>query len=124
MSPRSTEYLAAAEARLALARAAVTIDPAGGVGAAYFGLPQRCTRGSQRARPQREDARWHLGLFRQTFVLPGDVDEGLFAAAAGLQSQRERADYAAATVPVSQAEAAIDVATRFVAAIRTLLGVY
>lgn len=123
MSPRSTEYLAAAEARLALARAAVTIDPAGGVGAAYFA----CLNAARAALSERDlNARTHggtWGLFRQTFVLPGEVDEGLFAAAAGLQSQRERADYAAATVPVSQAKAAIDVAGRFVAAIRTLLGV-
>lgn len=122
MSPRSEEYLALAHSRLRGARAAAHAgDASGAVSAAYYAIlnAARAALSEQDAAARTHQGVWHL-LYERV-VATGRLDRALAAAAQRLQEPRERADYGAWLASAEQAEEALGVAGRFVAAIDTLL---
>jgi uncharacterized protein (UPF0332 family) len=123
VSPRSAEYLDEAERRLDDARFAGADDRREmALSTAYYACLD-----AARAALSEEDryARTHRriwGSFHDSFVRPGRFEPELHGAAAAMQRDREDVDYQAAHVTREEMEAALDVAARFVAAVRTLIG--
>jgi uncharacterized protein (UPF0332 family) len=62
---------------------------------------------------------WHE--FRTTFVTDGTIDAELAAEVQKIQPEREQADYDAWSAPTAEAQRAIELAHRFLAAIEALL---
>ena len=122
MSPRSAEFLAAAERRLALARRAIGDDAAGALSAAYYAMLYAARAAlSERDRYAKTHAgTWHE--FREAFVVPGLFDTDLVAEAQRVQPEREQADYEAWLAPEGEARRVIELAGRFLAAVRVLVG--
>ncbi len=121
MSPRSSEFLQAARRRLAAAEAALNEDPSTALSAAYYAM----LYGARAALSERDSsAKTHRGTwheFRGTFVESGKIDAALAAEVQKLQPEREQADYDAWSAPIDEARRAIDLAHRFLAAIKALL---
>ena len=121
MSPRSDEFLAAAKRRLAAAEAVIEEDSSTALSAAYYAM----LYGAKAALSEREaSARTHRGTwheFREAFVASGEFDTTLVAEAQRLQPEREQADYDAWFAPAEEAQRAIQLAKRFLAAIEALL---
>jgi uncharacterized protein (UPF0332 family) len=111
------------EARERLASARLTLDaghPSSAINPAYFAMLS-----AARAALSEEDlyAKTHSGtwsLFREAFVASGRVDHELASAAEQTHRLRLDADYEAVRVPSADAEAVVDLAARFVAAIEAL----
>lgn len=123
MSPRSAEMLLQARDDLAAAETLVDAGhPAATVSRAYY-----ATLYAARAALSERDrnARSHTGtgqLFREEFVLSGQFDADLAAAAQGAQERREAGDYRAERFELAEVRDILDVAQRFVAAVDQLIG--
>lgn len=113
--------MASARDRLEAARAAVEAGhPAAALSNAYYGALY-----AARAALSEEDrySKTHSGtwnLFRQCFVRAGRFGSDVFASARGMQELREAGDYDARQISHEQAQAAVDDAERFVAAVAAL----
>jgi uncharacterized protein (UPF0332 family) len=120
VSPRSSEFLDAARRRLAAARVAVGEDPSTALSAAYYAM----LYGARAALSERDtSARTHRATwngFRREFVESGEIDAELAAEVQKLQPEREQADYDAWSAPAQEAQRAIELAHRFLAAIEAL----
>jgi uncharacterized protein (UPF0332 family) len=122
VSPRSSEYLAAARRRLAGAEAVLGEDPSTALSAAYYALLY-CARAALSERgihAKTHRGTWHE--FRGALVESGEVEAELAAAVQRLQPEREHADYDAWLAPEAEARHAIDLARRFLGVIEELLG--
>lgn len=122
MSPRSEEFLASAKRRLRSAHAELEFDaPEVALGVAYYAMLYAARAALSEAD---RHAKTHSGtwnLFRQTFVVSGQFDKQLAAAAQALQQPREAADYDAAAVSEEFAVETLRTAERFVAAVEELI---
>jgi uncharacterized protein (UPF0332 family) len=122
VTPRSAEFLEAAQRRLAAAAAVVDDDPSTALSAAYYAM----LYGVRAALSERDVyAKTHRGswnVFRRVFVETGEFDAGLATRAHRVQSEREQADYDAWMVPAEEAERVIELARSFVSAIDDVLG--
>lgn len=121
MSPRSSEFLVAAQRRLAAAEAAIEHDPSTALSAAYYTMLYAARAALSE---QNTSARTHRGLwheFRSAFVASGKIDAELAAEVQKIQPEREQADYDAWSAPPEEAQHAIELAHRFLAAIEALL---
>jgi uncharacterized protein (UPF0332 family) len=121
VSPRSAELLERARAGLASARTQVDAGHAAtAVSTAYYAM----LYAARAALSERDaDARTHAGtwqLFRETFVLTGEFDSELAAAAQRAQRRREASDYAAETFELTEARELLAIAERFVLAVEQL----
>lgn len=115
--------MAAALERLRASRAALEVDASSvAVSSAYYAM----LYAARAALSERDSyARTHRGtwqLFRQQFVESGAVDAQLAVAAVRQQRPREDADYRAAAFSPGQALEAVELADRFVGAVREALG--
>ena len=121
MSPRSEEFMAEARERLAVARTTLEASfPSAAVNPAYYAMLY-----AARAALSEEDryAKTHLGtwlLFREAFVVSGRFDAKLTKDAERTHELRLGADYEARRVNAAEAEAVIELATRFISAIEEL----
>jgi uncharacterized protein (UPF0332 family) len=120
VSPRSSEFLKAATRRLAAAEAAVKEDPSTALSAAYYAM----LYGARAALSERDSsAKTHRGTwheFRSAFVESGKIDAELAAEVQKIQPEREQADYDAWSAPIEEAQRAIDLGHRFLAAIEAM----
>jgi uncharacterized protein (UPF0332 family) len=117
MSPRSGEFVETARRRLRAARAALEEDPGTALSAAYYAMLY-AARGALSERDAH--VRTHRGTWdelRERYVLTGALDEALFVAAHRVQPVREDVDYDAQQVTADEAQAVIDLAERFIAAV-------
>jgi uncharacterized protein len=117
MSRRSDEFMDAARAQLAAARAALDAGPAGALSLAYYAMFY-----AARAALSERDlyAKTHSGtwdLFYLRFVKSGEFDAVLTTAARDTQPKREKADYEAWLTPKAEAVEAIEIAQRFLATV-------
>jgi uncharacterized protein (UPF0332 family) len=111
-------------AREALAAAGATLaagHPSRTISEAYFAMlyAARAALSEEELNSKTHKGTWQL--FRETFVAGGRFDAHLFAEARSTQQQREAADYDALMVPHEEAERIVDVAGRFVAAVRAVI---
>jgi uncharacterized protein len=121
VSPRSSEFLLAAQRRLAGAEAVVDEDPSTALSAAYYAMLY-CARAALSERGIQ--AKTHRGTwyeFRNVFVQSGEVDADLATSVQKLQPEREQADYDAWPAPAEDAHKAIELARGFLDAIDELL---
>lgn len=119
MSPRSTDYMRLAGEKLDEARTAREAGVVGSViGIAYYA----CLFAARAALSERDRyAKTHSGtwaLFGELFVRDGGFDAGLSGEVARLRELREAADYDVGPITPGQADAAIRLSERFVAAVR------
>lgn len=125
MSPRDAELLAAALARLRGARRTLEDDvdePDLAVGAAYYAvlLAARAALSSRDLYAKTHSGTW--SLLSRELVRDGSVDAALAKEAAAMQHAREQVDYEAVSATRAEAERMVDVAGRFVEAVRVVLG--
>jgi uncharacterized protein (UPF0332 family) len=123
VSPRSEEFLAEATERLEAARMLLERQLLGAaVSDAYYAMLYAARAAlSERDR----SAKTHSGtwnLFHEEFVADGSFEAALAREARATQEPRESVDYAAARVPVDEAERIVEVAARFLAGISGLIG--
>jgi uncharacterized protein (UPF0332 family) len=101
--------------------AALNEDPSTALSAAYYAM----LYGARAALSERDSfAKTHRGTwheFRGAFVESGKIDAALAAEVQKLQPEREQADYDAWSAPIDEARRAIDLAHRFLAAIKASL---
>jgi uncharacterized protein (UPF0332 family) len=120
MSPRSSEFLEAAQRRLAAAEVVAKEDSSTALSAAYYAM----LYGARAALSERGiSAKTHRGVwheFRRAFVESGEIDAGLAASVQKLQPEREQADYDAWSAPAEDAQHAIELARSFLSAIEKL----
>jgi uncharacterized protein (UPF0332 family) len=121
MSPRSDEFLRAAQRRLAAAESSLDQDPSAALSAAYYAMlyAARAALSERDASAKTHRGTWHE--FRSAFVARGAIDADLAAEVQKLQPEREQADYEAWSAPAPEAQRAIALAHRFLAAIEALL---
>ena len=121
MSPRSAEFLDAAVRRLKAARGAVEDDPATAISASYYAMlyAVRAALSERDRYAKTHSGTWHE--FRETFVVAGEFDSNLASEAQKVQPEREQADYAAWPASRAEAERVIELAARFLTAVRALL---
>ena len=122
MSPRSQEFMAGAEERLAMARDLIaTRHAAGAISAAYYAM----LYAARAALSERDlHAKTHSGvwtLFSKELVASGQVSERLRRAAGRAQELREAGDYEAVVHDLDLAGATMADAEEFVASIQTML---
>jgi uncharacterized protein (UPF0332 family) len=123
VSPRSAEFFAEAQARLAAARREVAAaDPSASVSLAYYAMLY-----ALRAALSEEElyAKTHRGawdLFWQTFAATGRFDSKLASEARDVQELRQLSDYEARRPSMKEARRVLDLAERFVDAVAELLG--
>ncbi|MCP9486814.1 MAG: HEPN domain-containing protein [Gaiellaceae bacterium MAG52_C11] len=123
MSPRSEEFMAMALGQLEAARSSLSAGfPFQAVSSGYY-----ASLNAARAALSEEElyAKTHRGtwdLFRQTFVAAGRFEESLLTAARKTQADREGVDYDAERVSSERAEEVVEIADRYVAAVRELVG--
>jgi len=120
MSPRSEEFMEEARGRLGAARTLATSFASSALSSAYYAMLY-----AARAALSEEDryAKTHSGtwtIFRETFVATKRFDHELVSQAERTLEQRLGADYDAEPVSQAQAEAAIDLAQRFLDAVADL----
>lgn len=120
MSPRSEEFMLEARSRLAAARKYARDFPAVALSTAYYAMLY-----AARAALSEEDryAKTHSGtwvLFRETFVATQRIDRNLVRQAERTLELRLGADYDADPVGQGQAQAAIELAELFLAAVDAL----
>jgi len=120
VSPRSSEFLAAARDRLAAAVAVVDDSPATALTSAYYAMlyTARAALSEDHISTTTHRGTWHE--FRRTFVDTGKVAPELATAAQNTQPKREQADDDAWVVPAGDAREAIDVARALIAAVERL----
>lgn len=120
MSPRSSEFLEAAQRRLAAAEVAVEQDPSTALSAAYYAMlyGARAALSEQDTSARTHRGAWHE--FRSAFVESGKIDAALAAEVQKIQPEREQADYDAWSAPAEEAQRTIELAHRFLAAIEEL----
>ena len=122
MSPRSKEFIEQARDRLAMAREVLAAGHReGAVSAAYYSMlyAARATLSEDE-----ENARTHRGtwnLFRIRYVTTDAFDAGLFTRAQHAQVAREAGDYSAVTPSPEEAQAYVDAAGEFLAAVERML---
>jgi uncharacterized protein (UPF0332 family) len=122
VSPRSQEFLQQADRRLREARLGFEHGAVASViSGAYYALLYAARAALSEADLNAKTHRgvWHL--FHETYVRDGRFDASLHAAAVDQQRRREGVDYGAVEPAHGQAEAALALAERFVAAVRDLL---
>lgn len=121
MSPRSDEYIGAAERKLAAARlmlgSGLSEDAAG---AAYYAMLNAAQAANSEHGRYSKTHRGAWILFSQLFVRTGRVPEDLQAVAEDARQLREQADYGGGGADAAQAEMAVAGAERFVQIIREL----
>jgi uncharacterized protein (UPF0332 family) len=118
---RSAEYLDAARRRLSSAEQLVDADPSTALSVAYYAAlyAARAALSEHDVQARTHRGAWHE--FRQRFVVDGSIDAGVATELQRLQAEREQADYDAAEVALTDAQAAIAAAARFIAAVATVL---
>jgi uncharacterized protein (UPF0332 family) len=121
VSPRSAEFFAEAESRLATARNVLREDASSAVSLAYYAMLY-----AARAALSEQDryAKTHRGvwdLFWQTFATDGNFDPELAAEVRDTQRLRQLSDYEAQRPTAAEATRVVDLATRFVTAVADLL---
>lgn len=122
MSPRSQEFIEQARDRVVMAREVLASGHLeGAVSAAYYAMLY-----AARAALSEDDehARTHSGtwnLFRRRYVVTGAFDEALFSRAHQAQEAREQGDYEAVTPERAAADAHVEDAAEFVAAVERML---
>jgi uncharacterized protein (UPF0332 family) len=111
----------AARRRLAAAEVAVQEDPSTALSAAYYAMlyGARAALSEQETSAKTHRGTWHE--FRSAFVEDGKIDAELAAEVQKIQPEREQADYEAWSAPAEEAQRAIGLAHRFLAAIEALL---
>ncbi|MFN8130996.1 MAG: HEPN domain-containing protein [Solirubrobacteraceae bacterium] len=123
MSPRSTEFMAAARDQLAAARAALGASaPSGAVSSAYYAMLNAALAALSE---HDEHARTHAGvwhLFHERFVVTGQFPAELHREAQRSQEDRIGADYRAVVPGVARAAEVVEVAERFVDEVATRFG--
>jgi uncharacterized protein (UPF0332 family) len=121
VSPRSDEFLRAAQRRLGAAESSLERDPSAALSAAYYAMlyAARAALSERDASAKTHRGTWHE--FRRAFVDSGAIDADLATEAQKLQPEREQADYEAWSAPESEAQCAIALAHRFLAGIEALL---
>lgn len=123
MTPRSEEFLAQAQERLAGARDLLRTGHAGlAASAAYFAMLHAARAALSE---QDRNARTHSGtwtLFSEVFVRTGRVAAEVFEPTKRARHHREASDYEAADIDAATAEGIVDSAQRFVDAVVDLLG--
>jgi uncharacterized protein (UPF0332 family) len=107
--------------RLAAAQAAIEEDPSTALSAAYYAMlyAARAALSEHDTAAKTHRGTWHE--FRKEFVESGRIDGELVAAVQKLQPEREQADYDAWSAPADEAQHAIELAGRFVAAVESVL---
>ncbi len=123
MRPRTREYLDQAETRLRSARLLVDAD----AGSPLISLAYYAMFNAARAALSERDlfVRQHKGmrgLFHRTFVTGGEFDPALHTRAAATQKPREYADYDGRPFSEEQARETLELAERFVAAVKQMIG--
>jgi uncharacterized protein (UPF0332 family) len=121
MSPRSEEFIVEAKERLRIARAALETDsPSAAVSLAYYAMlyAARAALSEENAYAKTHSGTWQL--FRETVVTSKRFDAALAKDAEKTHELRLGADYEARRVDAAEAEAVIELATRFVSAIEAL----
>lgn len=123
MRPRTKELLEEAHERLELARTGLRSD----IGTPVVSLAYYAAFDAANAALSEEDlfARRHGGmwnLFRETFVLAGRFDAGLYADAHGALEKRIDADYRPVRFSPDEARVIVDACERFVEAVEGMLG--
>ncbi len=124
MSPRSEDFLESARTRLVGARhALVAGDLDLAVSAAYYAMlyAARAALSEHDEYARRHGGTW--GLFHKRFVATGAFDENLHSLAQRAQKAREGADYEARTPDPAVAEAFVDGASEFIAAVEHMLAI-
>lgn len=113
----------AGKRRLALARAALGTDPSGGLSAAYYAM----LYAARAALSERDThARTHAGTWfelRRLFGEAGLLDIDLIAEAQRVQPEREQSDYDAWAAPPEEAQRVVELAERFLDAVRSAIEV-
>jgi uncharacterized protein (UPF0332 family) len=120
VSPRSSEFLEAANRRLAAAEVVAEEDSATALSAAYYAMlyGARAALSERGIYAKTHRGAWHE--FRRTFVASGEIAADLAASVQKVQPEREQADYDAWAVPPDEALHAIELARSFLAAIEAL----
>jgi uncharacterized protein (UPF0332 family) len=123
MSPRSEEFFAMAREALAAAQTTLAAGhPSRTISEAYFALLYAARAALSEAELNAKTHRGTWQLFREAFVDKGRFDASLFAEAQQAQRQREAADYDALMVPHEEAQRIVEVASRFVTAVASMVG--
>jgi uncharacterized protein (UPF0332 family)/predicted nucleotidyltransferase len=122
MRPRTKELLEEAHERLEVARLSIGAE----IGTPAVSLAYYAAFDAARAALSEEDlhARSHEGawqLFRETFVLTGRFDAGLYGAARAVQERRENADYRPVRFTFEGARSILGTCDRFVTAVEAML---
>lgn len=123
MRPRTREYLDQAERRLRIAKLGLGADVAEPlISLGYYAMfyAARAALSEQDVFVRSHKGQW--GLFHRTFVAGGEFDPLLAQAAAATQKPREYADYEARPFSEQQARQTLELADRFVAAVKELIG--
>jgi uncharacterized protein (UPF0332 family) len=120
VSPRSSEFLTAARRRLAAAEVAAAEDPSTALSAAYYAMlyAARAALSERGISAKTHRGAWHE--FRGAFVESGEIDRELAAEVQKIQPEREQADYDAWSAPPQEAQRAIRLAHKFLAAVEEL----
>lgn len=121
MSPRSDELLQASARRLRAAAAASGEDPSGAISLAYYAMlyAARAALSERDVQPRTHRGTWYE--FRRRFVVAGEFDADLAAAAQSTQPEREQADYEAWHARAEDATRIIATAERFLEAVAYLI---
>lgn len=121
MDPRAKEYLERAEDRWPAAELSLPVSPNAAISGAYFASFEaaRAALAGRDLFARTHRGTWHL--IHEHFVLTGDLDADLVAAAAAMERRRGYADYGPRGFSREQAEADVETARRFIAAVRALL---
>jgi uncharacterized protein (UPF0332 family) len=108
--------------RLAAAQAAIEEDTSTALSAAYYAMlyVARAALSEQDTAAKTHRGTWHE--FRKKFVESGRIDAALATEVQKLQPEREQADYDAWSAPADEAQHAIELAGRFIAAVESILG--
>lgn len=122
MSPRSNEFMDQARDRVAMAREVLASEHLeGAVSAGYYAMLYAAraalSESDEYARTHR--GTWHL--FRDRYVTTDAFDQSLFDLAQRSQTTRERGDYEAIAPDLTEAQAVVDGAGEFVAAVERML---
>ncbi len=122
MRRRTEELLEEAHERLKVARLSVGAE----IGTPAVSLGYYAAFDAARAALSEEDrhTRSHEGtwqLFRETFVLAGRFDAGLYAATPAGQERRDNADYRRVRVTLEEARTIIETCDRFLTAVEAML---
>lgn len=123
MSPRSAEFFAEAQSRLAAARRELAAgDPSSSVSLAYYAMLYAARAALSEENRYAKTHRGTWDLFWQTFAASDRFDTQLAGEARETQELRQLADYEARRPPMAEATRVLDLAERFVNAVAELVG--